>query len=172
MSKSSSSRITLPQFNGFVIFERRRRNDVLRRMARRAQDDVGVSVQLLDDLFRLEVPDVDQVVLGPRNNPLSTRHGKICKNAIFFIFVPAVRFEAFAFAVVPQLEGVVECGGEDVLSVGRKLDERDRRVVVVDQGLEALAGGGVPDAAESVVAAGDNQRTVAIEVNCADLKLF
>ena len=41
-------------------------------------------------------------------------------------------------AVVPQLEGVVQRGGQDVLPVRGELDERDRRVVVVDESLETL----------------------------------
>ena len=127
-------------------------------------------VQLLNDLLRLQVPDVDQVVLGPRNDPLSTGHRKICEDAILFVFVAAVRFQALAFAVVPQLEGVVERGSQDVLSVGRELDEGDRRVVVVDQGLETLAGSRVPDATQTVVTAGDDEGAVAIKVNCADLQ--
>ena len=59
-----------------------------------------------------------------------------------------VGLEALALGVVPQFERVVQSGGQDVLAVGGELDEGHRRVVVVDQRLEALAGGRVPDAAE------------------------
>ena len=50
----------------------------------------------------------------------------------------AVRFQALAFAVVPEFEGVVEGGCEDVLAVRGELDEGDRGVVIVDERLEAL----------------------------------
>ena len=70
-----------------------------------------------------------------------------------------VRLQALALAVVPQLERVVERGCEDVLSVGRKLDERDGRVVIVDQGLQTLAGGRVPNPAEAVVRAVEITKT-------------
>lgn len=43
-----------------------------------------------------------------------------------------VGLETFAFGIVPKLECVVEGGSQDVLAVGRELDERNRRVVVVN----------------------------------------
>lgn len=42
-----------------------------------------------------------------------------------------VRLEALAPAVVPQLEGVVQRCGKDVLAVGAELDKGHGRVVVV-----------------------------------------
>ena len=46
--------------------------------------------------------------------------------------------------IVPQLERIVKRCRQDVLAVWGELDERDGRVVVVDQGLQALARRGVP----------------------------
>ena len=56
---SNRSRVALPQLDGLVVLERRRRDDVLCGVASRAQDDVGVALQLLHDLLRLEVPNVN-----------------------------------------------------------------------------------------------------------------
>ena len=41
-------------------------------------------------------------------------------------------------AVIPELECVVQRGREDVLSVGRELDERYRRVIIIDQCFQTL----------------------------------
>lgn len=56
-----------------------------------------------------------------------------------------VCLEALPSAVVPQFESVVQRRREDVLAVGRELDEGDRRVVVVDQRFQTLARRCVPD---------------------------
>ena len=53
------SAITPPQFDGLVVLERGGGDDVLGGVAGRAQDDVGVAQQLLHDLLRLQVPDVN-----------------------------------------------------------------------------------------------------------------
>ena len=50
----------------------------------------------------------------------------------------AVGLQALALAVIPELESVVESGRQDVLPVGRELDKGHRRIVVIDEGLEAL----------------------------------
>lgn len=99
---------------------------------------------------------------------LAAGDGEVGEDAVLFILVSGVRLEAFALGVVPQLERVVERRGEDVLAVRGELDERHRRIVVVDERLEALAAGCVPDAAEPVVARRHNQRTVPIEVDRTD----
>ncbi|KOM33524.1 hypothetical protein LR48_Vigan01g308000 [Vigna angularis] len=65
-------------------------------------------------------------------------------------------------------ESVVEGANEDELGVGGKLDKGDGRVLVVDKGLDAVASGGVPDSAEAVVAAGDDEGAVAVEVHGGD----
>ena len=52
-------RVAPPQLDGLVVFKRGRRDDVLGRVARGAQDHVGVAGQLLDNLLGLQVPNVD-----------------------------------------------------------------------------------------------------------------
>lgn len=65
-------------------------------------------------------------------------------------------------------QSVVQGANENELGVGGKLDKGNRRVVVVDESLHTVAGGGVPDSAEAVVAAGDDEGAVAVEVNGGD----
>ena len=98
---------------------------------------------ILEDKINIHISSktnrVYLIVFGSRNDPLSPRDGKISKDAILFVLVPGVRLETLALAVVPQFEGVVEGGSQDVLPIRRELDERDGRVVVVDQRFQALA---------------------------------
>lgn len=63
-------RVALPQFDGFVVFEGGRCDDVLGWMACGAQNGVGVALKTLHNFFTLQVPDVDHVVLAARHNPL------------------------------------------------------------------------------------------------------
>ena len=62
-------------------------------------------------------------------------------------------------------ESVVESGDEDELAVGGELGEGDGGDFIVNESLEARAGSGVPDLAGAVVAGGDDQRAVAVEVH-------
>lgn len=62
--------VALPQLYRLVVLERCRSDDVLRRVACRAQDRIGVALQTLDDFLALQVPDVDHVVLAAGNDPL------------------------------------------------------------------------------------------------------
>ena len=165
------SRVTSPQLYGFVVLERGRGDNVLSGVAGRTENDVRVPLQLLHDLLRLQVPNVDLVIFRPWDNPLSPGHRKVGKNAILFVLVTTVRFQAFAFAVVPQFESVVKRGSQYVFAVGGELDEGDGRVVVVDQSFEALPGRRVPDSTEAVVAARDDEGTVTIEVHRTHLKI-
>lgn len=96
---------------------------------------------------------------------LSSRNAKVGKYAIFLILVSRVGLETLAPAVVPQLEGVVQRGGQDVLAVGAELDEGHGGVVVVYQRLEALARRCVPYATQPVVAGGDYEGAISVEVD-------
>ena len=99
---------------------------------------VRVARELLDDLLGLEVPDVDQTVLTAGHDPLAASHGEVGEDAILFILVPGVGLQTLALqtdlslqsdvkyshlGVVPQLQSVVQRGRQDVLPVGRELDE-------------------------------------------------
>lgn len=96
---------------------------------------------------------------------LSSCDAEVGEYTVLLVFVARVRFEALAPTVVPQLKGVVERGSQDVLAVGAELDKGHGRVVVVYQGLQALARGRVPDATQAVVTGGDYEGTVSIEVD-------
>ena len=65
-------------------------------MTRGGEHHVRVSGQLLDDLLGLQVPDVDHVVLTPRDNPFAPRHGKVGKHTILFVLVSSVGLQTFA----------------------------------------------------------------------------
>lgn len=57
-----------------------------------------------------------------------------------------VSFHAAALDVIPEADVRVQSPGEDEFAVGREADGRDGGVVLVDEGAQALAGCGVPDA--------------------------
>lgn len=59
-----------------------------------------------------------------------------------------ISFQTFAFAVVPQLERVVQCGSQYVFAVRRKLDKGDGWIIIVDKRFQTLSRGGVPDSTE------------------------
>lgn len=118
-----------------------------------------VSLQLLDHLFRLQVPNVHKVVFWTRDNPLHQKdkpyksgsakhryqwhrlqefctylpscHWEICKDAVFLIAVSSVSLEALALAVVPQFQCVVQCGCQNILSIWWELHKWYRRIVVI-----------------------------------------
>lgn len=101
-------------------------------------------LQLLHDLLSLQVPNVDHSILGSANDPLSASDGKVGEYTVLLVLVARVGFEAFALRVVPQFEGVVKSGGQNVLAIRGELDKRYWWVFVVDEGFEALARGRVP----------------------------
>jgi hypothetical protein len=89
-------------------------------MAVGAQHDIGVADQLLYDLFRLQIPQDNFVVLATRYDPLKTKSelcffffskahlstgdGEVGKDTVFFVLVSNVRFQCFALAKVPQFK--------------------------------------------------------------------
>ena len=103
-----------------------------------AENHVRVTLELLHDLLGLQIPDIHLVVFAAAHDPLAARDGKVGEDTVFLVFVPLIRLQTFALGVVPQLESVVQRGGQDVLAVGRKLDETHRRIVVVNQRLQTL----------------------------------
>ena len=95
--------VTFPQFDGFVILQSGGGYDIFRGMASAAEDDVRVSLKSLNDLFCLQIPNIDLVVFTAADDPFPAGDGKVGENAIFFVLVALVGLEAFAFGVVPQL---------------------------------------------------------------------
>ena len=127
-----------------------------------------MSLQFLHHFFGLQIPNVDHIILRSAHNPLAAGHRKVGENTVFLILVSRVRFEALALGVIPQFQRVVQRGRQDVFAVGTELDKGDRGIVVVYQGLQALARGCVPDPAEAVVTGGDDEAAVAVEMHGAD----
>lgn len=81
--------------------------------------------------------------------------------------MPRIRFQAFALRVVPQFQRVVKCSGQNVFAIRRELDKRDGRIVVVDERLQTLTTGRVPNTAQTVVAGRHDQRSIAVEMYSA-----
>ena len=90
-----------------------------------------MSLQFLNHFFGLQIPNVNHIIFRSAHNPFATGHRKVGKNTIFLILVSGIGLQAFAFGVVPKLQGVVQGGGQDVFTVGTELDKRDRGIVVV-----------------------------------------
>lgn len=99
---------------------------------------------------------------------LAAGNRKIGEYAVFLIFVSGVCLQAFALRIVPQFQCVVQCGRQNVFAIGREFHKRHRRIIVIDERLQALSTGRVPNAAQPVVAGGDDQRAVTIEIDRAD----
>jgi len=73
-----------------------------------------VSFKDLDNFPGLQVPDVDLVVLAARDDPFPARDAEACGDAVLRVHVADVRLEASRGVIIPQADGAVVCGGEDV----------------------------------------------------------
>ena len=73
-----------------------------------------------------------------------------------------------AFDVIPHADTSVQRPRENVFPVGRELDARRGRVVLVNEGLEALTTVCVPDANETVQGTGDDEGAVVDDVDAGD----
>merc|ERR1719419_1511791 len=124
-----------------------------------------MALKFLDDFLRLQIPDVDLVVLAAADDPLAARHGEVGEDTILLVLVALICLEAFALRVVPQLERVVQSRGENVFSVWRELDETNWRVVVVDQRLQALTARCVPYSDEPIVGGRNDETSISVEVD-------
>lgn len=83
--------------------------------------DVGMSFEDLDDFARLQVPQVDLVVLAARDDPLPAGDAEARRDAEFLVDVACVRLQAAGGVVVPQPDSAVVGRGKDVLRVGGEL---------------------------------------------------
>lgn len=90
------------------------------------------------------------------NAYLAAGDWEIGENAIFFIFMARIRFQAFAFGIVPQLERVVKCCGQNVFAVRWEFDKWNRRIVIVDERFQALPRCRIPNTAQTIVAGRHN----------------
>lgn len=62
-------------------------------------------------------------------------------------------------------QGIIEGSNKDELSIRRKLSERNRRRLIINEGLKTSPRIGIPDLAGAVVAGGDDDGSVAVEMN-------
>lgn len=81
-----------------------------------------MSLHYLYNLPRLEVPQIHFVVFAAGDNPLVTCHAETRGDAVLFVFVPGVSLQTARGLVVPETDGAVVGGGEDVTRIGGELD--------------------------------------------------
>lgn len=62
-------------------------------------------------------------------------------------------------------KGVIESGNEYEFAVGGELGEGDSRELIVNEGLQQSTGAGIPNLTRAIVASGNDEGTVAVEVN-------
>ena len=98
-----------------------------------AHDHVRVSFEFLNDFFRLQVPQINTVVLRSAHDPFRARDGEISEQAVLLILVSSVQFQRFALGIVPQFQRIVQRRRQDVLPVGREFDKTNGRIIIVDQ---------------------------------------
>ena len=80
-----------------------------------------MSLEDLNDFSTLQVPEIHFVIFAARNDPLAARNAKTRGNAEFRVGVACVRLQAAGGVVIPQTDGAVVGGGEDVLRIWREL---------------------------------------------------
>lgn len=83
--------------------------------------------QLLYNLFCLQIPNIDVVILASTDNPFSTRHTVTCKNTVLVVFMPPICLETLSGMIIPQPQRIVESRCKDILAIGREFDKRSRR---------------------------------------------
>lgn len=76
-----------------------------------------------------------------------------------------ILFDAFALLKVPEFQLVVQSASEDEAAIGGEPDKGYRWVGLIYEGFEALPAVAVPDPAQSIVAAGDYQSAIPVEVH-------
>ncbi len=73
-----------------------------------------MTIENLNYFSTLQVPEIDFTVFAARNDPFTARDAETRCNAIFCVGVARVGLEAAGCVVVPQSDGTVVGGGEDV----------------------------------------------------------
>jgi len=96
----------------------------------RIAEFTSVSLKYLQDLPRLQVPNINLRVFTATYYRLASSHTEARKQTIRRISVPFVRFDAFRRLGVPKSDGRVLSYGEDEFGIGRKPDMRTTRICV------------------------------------------
>lgn len=79
-----------------------------------------------------------------------------------------ILLDTFALLKIPQLQLVIQCASQDEPSIGREPHKRHRWVCLVYEGFQALPAIAVPYSAQSIIAAGDYESTIPVEVHSCD----
>ena len=76
-----------------------------------------------------------------------------------------ILFDALALLIVPQFQSVVQCASQDEPAVRREPHKRHWWVCLIYEGFQALPAVAVPYSAQPIVAAGDYQGAISVEVH-------
>ena len=80
-----------------------------------------MSLKHLQDLPRLQIPDVHLRVFTATHDRLPSGHAETGEQTVRCIRVPRVCFDAFRGLGIPKSDSRVLCDGEDKFGVGGKL---------------------------------------------------
>lgn len=76
-----------------------------------------MTFKFLNNFFCLQVPYVDVVVFASTYNPLATCYTIASENAVFVVFMPTIRFQAFRRVVIPKPQRVIQSGRQNIFAV-------------------------------------------------------
>ncbi len=79
-----------------------------------------------------------------------------------------ILLDTFALLEIPQLQLMIQSAGQDESSIGREPHKRHRWVCLIYEGFQALPAIAVPDSAQSIIAAGDYECSIPVEVYSCD----
>lgn len=150
------------------------------RVCTNTEDDIIVSLQCLNNLFGLQVPNVDLLVLRTGDNILERKEiikwciaylslsdGEIGKHAVLFIDVTLVNLSTTSLRIIPKFNCAIKTGGEYKSSIWRESDKGDRRVVLIYKGFQTLTGSCIPDSTKQKYTNGNELYDVTISrQNC------
>ena len=80
-----------------------------------------MTLEDLDDLSRLQIPQVHLVVLASGDDPFAAGHAKACGDAKFVVDMTHICFQTARALIIPQANSAIVSGRKDVLRVRRKL---------------------------------------------------
>ena len=83
-----------------------------------------MTLEHLQNLPRLQVPNIYLRVLATAHDRFPSSNTETREQAIRYVGVPFVRFDAFGRLGVPKSDGRVLCDGEDKFRIRGKLDVR------------------------------------------------
>ena len=88
-----------------------------------------MTLQLLDNLTGLQIPDVYTMILTATHDPLATCDGEAAKDTIRVVLVSCIGLETLSSMIVPKTNCIIQGRCQNELSVGRELYERARVLI-------------------------------------------